>query len=70
MSLPDLVKQDIPEIGVQAGVALPGPAAVNKAAYPGCTCSTTSGAAGGAASAAAAGAVLALVLRRRNQRRN
>ncbi len=65
VSLPALVKQDIPEIGVQAGVPLP--SAVNKAAYPGCTCSTSSGAAGGLAFAGGAGAVLALVLRRRRR---
>ena len=65
VSLPALVKQDIPEIGVQAGVPLP--SAVNKAAYPGCTCSTSSGAAGGLAFAGGAGAVLALVLRRRRK---
>ena len=65
VSLPALVKQDIPEIGVQAGVPLPGK--VNKAAYPGCTCTTSTGAAGGAAFAGGAGAVLALVLRRRRR---
>jgi MYXO-CTERM domain-containing protein len=65
VSLPALVKQDIPEIGVQAGVPLPG--TVNKASYPGCTCSTSTGAAGGVAFAGGAGAVLALVLRRRRR---
>ena len=65
VSLPALVKQDIPEIGVQAGVPLPGK--VNKAAYPGCTCATSTGAAGGAAFAGGAGVVLALALRRRRR---
>ena len=64
VSLPALVKQDIPELGVQAGVPLA--PTVNKAAYPGCTCSAGGGAAG-AASLAGAGAVLALVLRRRRK---
>ncbi|MBK9036035.1 MAG: DUF2330 domain-containing protein [Myxococcales bacterium] len=65
VSLPDLVTQDIPEIGVQAGVPLPGK--VSKAAYPGCTCATSTGAAGGLAFAGGAGAVLALTLRRRRR---
>ncbi|MEZ4403506.1 MAG: DUF2330 domain-containing protein [Kofleriaceae bacterium] len=66
VSLPALVTTDIPEIGVQAGVPLPGQ--VTKAAYPGCTCSTSTGAAGGAAMAGGAGAVLALIVRRRRRR--
>ena len=66
VSLPALVKQDIPEIGVKAGVPLPG--SVNKASYPGCTCTTSTGAAGGAAAAAGAAGVMALVLRRRRRR--
>ncbi|MBK9034582.1 MAG: DUF2330 domain-containing protein [Myxococcales bacterium] len=68
VSLPDLVTQDIPELGVVAGVALAGPKPVSKASYPGCTCAASGGVAGGAAGAAGAGAVLALVLRRRRRR--
>jgi hypothetical protein len=65
VSLPALVKQDIPEIGVQAGVPLP--LATHKAAYPGCTCNTGTSAAGGLAFAGGASAVLARLLRRRRR---
>jgi hypothetical protein len=54
--LPNLVKQDIPELGVVAGQPLPG--TVSKASYPGCTCASSGGAAGGLAFAGGAGAVL------------
>jgi len=67
VSLPDLVTHDIPEIDVKAGVALPGPTAVTKAAYPGCTCGVAAGAAGGAASLGGAGVVMGLLLRRRRK---
>jgi MYXO-CTERM domain-containing protein len=68
VSLPNLVKQDIPEIGVQVGVPLPGKVA--KASYPGCTCSTGGGAAGGLAFAGGAGVVLGTLLRRRRRSRH
>jgi hypothetical protein len=66
VSLPNLVKQDIPELGVVAGQPLPG--TVSKASYPGCTCASSGGAAGGLAFAGGAGAVLAAVVRRRRRR--
>jgi MYXO-CTERM domain-containing protein len=63
VQLPDLVKQDVPEIDVKAGVPLPGGGSM-QAQPRGCGC--TAGDAGGLAGGGAlAGLVLVLVRRRR-----
>jgi hypothetical protein len=54
LDLPMVVKQDVPELGLVAGKA--SPPAVNKAAYPGCTCG-----AGGAGVGGLAGGALVVV---------
>ncbi|MDQ3300887.1 MAG: DUF2330 domain-containing protein [Myxococcota bacterium] len=62
VKLPDLVAQDIPEIGVKAGQPLPGGAGF-RGKPQGCGCAT--GGASNVAGLLGLGAVLALVLRRR-----
>ncbi|MBX3160311.1 MAG: DUF2330 domain-containing protein [Deltaproteobacteria bacterium] len=64
VQLPNLVKQDVPEIGLKQGQPLPGGAAFTGKPQ-GCGCQ--SGGAGGAAGGALFAGVLALVLRRRRR---
>ncbi len=68
IELPMVVVHDVPEIEVKAGEALPAAAAaVDKKAYPGCTCGAGRG--GGAASAVGGAVVMGVVLRRRRRAR-
>jgi hypothetical protein len=66
VSLPALVKQDIPEIGVQAGVPLPS-ARSTRPRTPAAPARPRAAPPAGLAFAGGAGAVLALVLRRRRR---
>ncbi len=67
LQLPMIVAEDIPEIGVQAGVPLPrSPGAVNKGAR-GCACNTSSGTAGALGALGLAAFVTIVISRRRNR---
>ncbi|MBA3542348.1 MAG: DUF2330 domain-containing protein [Deltaproteobacteria bacterium] len=66
VQLPNLVAQDIPEIGVRAGVPLPAGAGFKSKAQ-GCGCQT--GEAGGLAGGTLFAGVMVVVLRRRSPRR-
>jgi MYXO-CTERM domain-containing protein len=64
VQLPNLLAQDVPELGVQAGVPLPGGGGLNDKPR-GCGCST--GGAGGAVGAGALAALVSVLVRRRRR---